>query len=167
MPFCFLLSKRFFSLTFVLSQFVVTLCRTLYFLKCISLPLPTCNIRFSSVFLRECSFQHLLNYSNYLWKLANSGKSQRRRRRRRRRWRWWWWKNKLQQQFSHYTRTSPSASWIINDPLIRMQIINKSRLLNFYCFQYFSKFSGRKRRLNRVLVNRVIVVLLCRFMSVN
>lgn len=39
-PLVFLLSKRFFSLTFVLSQFVVTLCREPYFLECISLPLP-------------------------------------------------------------------------------------------------------------------------------
>lgn len=39
-PLVFLLSKTFFSLTFVLSQFVVTLCREPYFLKCISLPLP-------------------------------------------------------------------------------------------------------------------------------
>jgi len=66
-PFVSYFQKGFFSLTFVLSQFVVTLCRTPYFLHdCISLLLPTCNICFSSVFLRECSFHHLLNYSNYL-----------------------------------------------------------------------------------------------------
>lgn len=37
---CSYSQKAFFSLTFVLSQFVVTLCRKPYFLKCISLPLP-------------------------------------------------------------------------------------------------------------------------------